>query len=58
MQAASGRRFLLVALVVSALSLASGEQEAQAQLFIDVYPNQDNPTRPCCLLPLGGRIGT
>lgn len=36
-------RFLAV-LVVSALSSLVPLEQSQAQLFIEVYPNQDNPT--------------
>ncbi len=41
MQAASGLKSLFVALIVSALSFVSLEQN-QAQLFIDVYQSQDS----------------
>ena len=30
--------------MVSALSMVSWEQEAQAQLYLDIFPSQDNPT--------------
>ena len=53
----SNRRFVVAALVVSALSSLASLEQSQAQLYIDVYPSQDTPTNSIWIFSGSSSIG-